>query len=134
MNLANVNWPGVLVILLLTVTSLMPFGIVSAGVVLVYKKGDPFRWAVGSVTGLLSGILYPVGILPVPLQRISRLVPFTHSLEGLRLTMLGSAEWNTLFPTIGWLLVFTLVLNPLAIVVFRYSLDTARRRGTLSHY
>ena len=49
------------------------------------------KWLFVGLSGLVSGIMYPVSVLPKILQSIARLVPVTYSLEGMRAAVLGHA-------------------------------------------
>src|SRR5690606_5136869 len=49
------NLPAALATFLLTIVSLSGLGLVSAGIVLVAKQGDPIAFTWGVLTGLLSG-------------------------------------------------------------------------------
>lgn len=54
------------------------------------KQGrEPFTWLVDVLARIFSGIYYPLAILPVGLQFVSRLIPHTYAMEGLRLVMLN---------------------------------------------
>jgi ABC-2 type transport system permease protein len=49
------------------------------------KQGrEPFTWLVDILARIFSGVYYPLAILPVGIQFISRIVPHTYALEGLR--------------------------------------------------
>ena len=53
------------------------------------KQGrEPFTWAVDILARIFSGVYYPLAILPVGIRFISRIVPHTYALEGLRLIMM----------------------------------------------
>ena len=52
------------------------------------KQGrEPFTWAVDVLARIFSGIYYPLAVLPHGLQIVSRFIPHTYALEGLRLIM-----------------------------------------------
>lgn len=68
------------------------FGLIGASnfFTLEVKQGrEPFTWLVDVLARIFSGIYYPLAILPIGIQFISRLVPHTYSMEGLRLVMLN---------------------------------------------
>lgn len=53
------------------------------------KQGrEPFTWLVEVLARIFSGVYYPLAILPVGIQFISRIIPHTYALEGLRLIMM----------------------------------------------
>ena len=54
------------------------------------KQGrEPFTWLVDVLARIFSGIYYPLAVLPAGLAFISRLIPHTYAMEGLRLVMLS---------------------------------------------
>ena len=53
------------------------------------KQGrEPFTWLVDILARIFSGIYYPLAVLPAGIQFISRVVPHTYALEGLRLLLM----------------------------------------------
>jgi len=54
------------------------------------KQGrEPFTWLVDVLARIFSGIYYPLAVLPAGLAFVSRLIPHTYAMEGLRLVMLS---------------------------------------------
>jgi ABC-2 type transport system permease protein len=78
-------------------------------------------------------MMYPVSVLPGPLQLLARLIPVTYSLEGMRAALLAGAGWNRLWPSIAALLLFAVVLIPSSFIVFAWSLRRTKITGTLTH-
>lgn len=125
------NYAATLLILALGAASYLAFGIVSAAFVVVFKRGDPIAWAMDALTFLLSGILYPVDVLPPMLHPLAALLPATHALRGLRLALLQGARLAELVPCLTSLLLFCAVLLPLSALVLKFALRKAARDGTL---
>ncbi len=134
MTLGLVNWPGVLAVFLLTALCFVSLGILSASFILVYKRGNPFSWIFGSVSGLLGGVVFPIAILPDWIRWVSYLLPVTHALNGMRKSLLASASFSDILPDIGALAVFNIILLPLGLLFFRLAVRKAKRDGTLTHY
>jgi ABC-2 type transport system permease protein len=68
------------------------FGLIGASTFfsLEVKQGrEPFTLLVDVLARIFSGVYYPLAILPVSLTFISRIIPHTYALEGIRLIMLG---------------------------------------------
>jgi len=84
-------------------------GLIGAGSFfrLQVKQGrEPFTWLVDVLARLFSGVYYPLAILPAGLRVVSRAVPHTYALEGLRLVMMDGRSVGD--PTVrGDLLVLT---------------------------
>ena len=130
-ELPNASWGAGLVTLLAGMSAYLGFGILSASFVIVFKRGDPVAWALDAATFLLSGIIYPVQVLPPLLQDASQLVPATHALRALRRAFLQGATLAELSQEIGILLGFAVVVLPFSALVLRLALRRAARDGTL---
>lgn len=133
-SLSKANFLTALVILTLSITSFSGLGILSAAFIMVFKRGSPIQWLVGSLSYLLSGTFYPVSVLPAWLQKFSYLLPLTYSLQGMRGALLQNLPLKPLLPEIIALLLFTLVLLPLGLGAFYYATRRAKIDGSLTHY
>ena len=64
---------GAIVIFFLTLTSLSGLGMMSAGVIMISKHGDPIGFLWGVLSGLLSGVYYPhLGVARLAAGRLRR--------------------------------------------------------------
>ena len=104
---------------------------ISTSYLLLFKRGNPARWLIAGASGLLGGMMYPVSVLPLPLQWMARLLPVTFSLEGMRQALLAGASLAQLRP--GALLLFAVILLPLSSALFVWALRRAKITGTLTH-
>ena len=134
MDLHGGNFGGALLILLFTVICFSSFGILSASFIMVLKKGNPLGWAFTSLSWLLGGVYYPISVLPKWLQAVSRVLPITYSLEGMRMALLQGHSIRDLFPTLLILLAFTAVLLPVSLFTFSHAVQKAKTDGTLMQY
>jgi ABC-2 type transport system permease protein len=134
MTLGRVNVPGVLSVGILTILCFLGVGILSASFILVYKTGNPFGWVLGTVSGLLGGVVFPVALLPPWIRWVSSLLPVTYALDGMRKCLLASAGFAEVLPDIAALAVFNIVLLPASLLAFRLAVRKAKRDGTLSHF
>lgn len=133
-DLSHANIATSLVVLMLSVACFSSIGILSAAMVLVFKKGDPISTFYGSISSLLAGVFYPTTILPDQLQTLARFVPLTYALDGMRLAVLQGYGFSQLKMDIFVLVGFTVVMVPIALLVFRLALHRAKREGSLVHY
>jgi ABC-2 type transport system permease protein len=133
-NLGQANVPAALVIMLLSIASFSGIGILSAALVLIVKKGDPVSWLLGGASSLLAGVYYPISVLPDWLEPLSHILPLTYALDAMRLAMLKGYSLYELRFDILVLLGFTVVLTPLAFLVFRRALKRAKMEGSLIQY
>lgn len=131
---SQANWVGAVLVLAASVLAFAGLGVLSASYSLLFKRGNPVKWLFLGVAGLVSGIMYPVTVLPPLLQALARLVPVTYSLEGMRIALLQHASISALWPTLRALLLFALVLLPVSLAVFSWALRRTKVTGTLTHF
>jgi ABC-2 type transport system permease protein len=127
------NWLGAGVILAVSILAFAGLGIISTSYLLLFKRGNPARWLILGLSGLLGGTMYPVSVLPGPLQWLARMIPVTYSLEGMRQALLTGAGFAQLWPSVRALLLFSLILLPLSGMVFAWALRQTKITGTLTH-
>jgi ABC-2 type transport system permease protein len=132
-DLSHANWPAAMLSLGLGVLAFGCVGLIGSAFVLVYKRGDPVAWAMDAATVLLSGVVFPVEVLPTPLRSLSLLLPATHALSALRQNLLFGAGPSQTVPELTALVVSTLAFAATAAVVLHLALRKAARDGTLSH-
>jgi len=130
----HINFFATALVFTLSVLIATAIGMVAAGLQIFIQKGSAVLWALGSSSWLLAGTMFPVAALPRPVQVISNLLPFTHSLTGMRLAMLQPLSSAVLQGEIGILLLFALALAPISIIFFSWTVRRARQLGTLSFY
>ena len=80
---------------------------------------------------LVSGVYYPVTVLPLPLQAVGALSPLTYTLAAIRDALLHRAHLGALLPDIGLLVLMGALLIPLALRLFNLAERRAKRLGTL---
>lgn len=119
--------------LLLSLATFGALGLLSSAFVLVFKRGDPFSYALDTATYLLSGVVYPVEVLPPLLQKLALLLPATHALSALRASALKATTLAELWPTLCVLAGFTLLLWPCAALALTLARRHIERVGSLPH-
>jgi ABC-2 type transport system permease protein len=132
--LQGANWLGALLVLGASVLAFSGLGILSASYLLVFKRGNPVNWAILGISSVVGGMMYPISVLPVWLQRVARLIPITYSLEGMRAAILGHASMRELLPSIAGLLLFAAILLPVSFAIFSWALRRTKVTGTLTHF
>jgi ABC-2 type transport system permease protein len=133
----NIYWsnlPVALIVLVLSLISFTSLGILSAGFIIVYKRGDPVAKILTLTTQILAGEIYPISVLPGWMQMVSMLVPVTYSLEGIRLALLQNHSLSQLSSIISALVIFDIILVPASIIFFNYSIKRAKMDGSLAQY
>jgi ABC-2 type transport system permease protein len=138
-QLSAINWPLLLVSLILGVNMIALLGLILAGVMLLLAH---HMWGIGeAVAGalyLFSGAIFPLEVLPAWLRWIGYLLPITYWLELMRRALVGSVA--EAFPTfanlnnvqlLGLLLLLTAIFGLVAVFSFRWCEEKARERGLI---
>lgn len=130
--LPNANWLAALIVLILTIPIFLLFGMVSAGILIVVKRGDPVNWIFSSLSALLAGTMFPVTVLPEWLQKVAFFLPLTHALEALRQSLLVGASLKDITSHLGALGLFVIFLTPTTLLLNRLCLKHAKHQGAFS--
>jgi ABC-2 type transport system permease protein len=120
-------------LLLLVLGTFAALGILSAAVIVLTKRGDPFSTLAIQVSNLLAGAMFPVVLLPDVLQTLARAIPAFYGLRSMRGALLGDAGLADVAGDALILVGFNLVLLPLSLTVFRRAVAIARVTGTLGN-
>ncbi len=123
-----------LLALLLSILAFSGLGILSAGFILVTKRGDPLQMLLNTASFLLAGVYYPLEVLPAWLQRIALLLPMTHALRAMRLALLQGAGPAQVAPELLTLGLLASILLPGSMLAFRLALRRARTEGSLTQF
>jgi ABC-2 type transport system permease protein len=134
LDMQGANVLGALAVVTLAIIAFGALGIVGAGLMLVTRKGVSLAPLLALIAELLSGVYFPVEVLPPGMQGLATLLPSTHALNGVRLALLRGASWAELLPSLGALALFDIVLVPVGLLVFGWALRHALTEGTLGQY
>lgn len=118
----------------LVVAAFVGIGLLSAATQMLVRRNNPVAVFLASASFLLSGVAYPVTVLPPALRALGRLLPMTHALELLRGALLRGASLGDLLAPIVALSLFAGLLIPAGAALFAYALRRARIDGSLTHY
>ena len=124
----------VLLILGLTFLCFLSLGMISAAFIMAFKQGNPINLVFGTSSYFLGGLLFPVEVLPLPLQKISFFLPITHAARAVREILLVQGNRGEWLPTIGFLGLFALVVGPAGLYLLRLALSRAKREGSLVQF
>jgi ABC-2 type transport system permease protein len=132
LDLSEANYWGALVVLAVCSVSLVGFGIVAAVLPLISpEKGQQVSYIVSSLLLLVSGVYYPVSVLPEWMQAIATVSPVTYALDGIRQALLEGAGVAELWGYIWPLIVMGAIFVPLGLWVFHLGERFAKRTGRL---
>ena len=134
MDLSHIDWASLLLGVPLIVAAFSGLGLLAAATTMLVRRMNPVALVIGSLSFFLSGVMYPVSVLPSWLRQVGVLLPLTHALEVLRGALLVGSSPAALRPSLAALLLFAGLLAPLGVGLFAYALRRARIDGSLSHY
>jgi ABC-2 type transport system permease protein len=128
---------GVLPALTLLV-AFMPFvwglGVASAAVILTFKRGAGLVGMGTLALAFVSGLYFPIELLPDWLTTVAAQNPIAIAVDGMRDALLGGAGWSEVGPSV--LLLAPLALGTLfaGLLAFEVALSRERRLGTVGLY
>jgi len=132
LDLTRANLPGAVVVMLAGSLSLIGIGIVGSILPLLFpERGAQMTHVIIAVLLLISGVYYPVDVLPPALQALAVLSPATYVLQGVRAALLENAGMATLMGSIVPALVIGVVAIPLGLQAFALAERYAKRAGKL---
>jgi ABC-2 type transport system permease protein len=95
------------------------------------QKGEQMSFAVQGFMLLVSGVYYPLSVLPRPLQLAGDLSPLTYALAGIRRSLLDGAGPAAELGTVAILVAMGIVLIPIGFGAFTWAERRAKRLGLL---
>ena len=129
---ASMNMSTAAVFVLLGSFSFVGIGMMAAILPLLYvERGAQMTFVVQSCLLLVSGVYYPVTVLPAWMQVISQLSPATYVLDGVRAAILDGAPLSALVGDIVPLIVMGVVFIPAGLWAFGRAERYAKRTGKL---
>ncbi len=132
-DLSNANMWGGLVVLMSGSLSFIGIGVMSSILPLLFpERGAQMAHIVIALLLLVSGVYYPISVLPLALQKLSVLSPATYVLEGVRKALLEGVESSALWPYIWPALLMSVVAIPAGLWVFSLAERYAKRAGKLA--
>ncbi len=132
LDLTKSNWLAAVIITALGSVSLIGLGEIAAILPLLFtERGAQMAYIIRAIMLLVSGVYYPVTVLPSWLQAVAVISPVTYMLDGLRASIQQGRDVTTLWADIWPLAVAGIVLVPLGLVIFEQAERYAKRTGAL---
>jgi ABC-2 type transport system permease protein len=132
LDLSQADLVAAVAVLAAATLPLVGIGILAAVLPLLSpEKGDQMAMAVQGFLLLVSGVYYPLTVLPWPLQLAGYVSPLTYTLSGIRDSLLQGRHLADTLPTIGLLLLMGLILVPAGLAVFGWAERRAKHLGLL---
>jgi ABC-2 type transport system permease protein len=128
----HADFAAALLLLAVASVSFAGIGMITAVLPLISpEKGAQLGFVAQGLLLVVSGIYYPVDIMPGWMQAISTISPATYALHGIRAALLDGAGlgdvWGDLWP----LLVLGVIAIPAGLAIFRAGERYAKRHGKL---
>jgi ABC-2 type transport system permease protein len=137
LNLARVDWGWLVAFLAVGAVMLWAAGMILASAVLNLSRNAMFlSEGLAGVVYFLSGVVFPLSILPGWLQAVAVCLPTTYWLEGMRRALLGRPFPGPLDGLSEWGLMLLLLATTAGLVVvaqvfYRWSVRRAWRNGKI---
>jgi ABC-2 type transport system permease protein len=123
-----------LVMLLAFIPFVWGLGVLTAALLLTFRRGGGLVGMGAVIVGLLSGVYFPLTLLPDWLEGIAHANPVAQAIQGMREALLGSASLVDIAPNVALVLPFSAASLALGLGAFRLAVRRERRRGTLGLY
>jgi ABC-2 type transport system permease protein len=132
LEMPQANFAAALVVLAIASISFVGIGMMTAVLPLISpEKGTQLGFVAQGILLVVSGVYYPVSVLPEWMQWLAVVSPATYALEGTRDAILEGAGIAELWDEIWPLLVIGAVSIPVGLEVFRRGERYAKRHGKL---
>jgi len=125
---------SLLAILVMSAASIWGLGMVSAGVQIVTKRWDPVTYIFYRIGWLISGLFFPISLLPTWLQPITWLIPQSYILEMARQSMLAGKSIFQMGMLPVYLLMYSIISLAIGSWVFIRCVQVAKRQGTIGFF
>lgn len=131
-DLNHADFAAAALVLAASTVPLMGLGIFVAILPLLSpEKGEQMTFAVQGILLLVSGVYYPLTVLPGAFQVIGHASPLTYTLQGVRDALINHTGIVDLLPTVGLLLAMGVVLILGGLMAFAAAERRAKRMGLL---
>jgi ABC-2 type transport system permease protein len=132
LSFKGADFVGATAILLVGSLSFVGIGVVASILPLLYpERGAQMTNIVQAFFLLVSGIYYPVDVLPKWLQVLAKISPATYVLEGMRAALLPKTATASPTSYVWPLLLMGIVMLPLGIILFQRAERYTKRTGKL---
>jgi ABC-2 type transport system permease protein len=132
LHLPHPDYVAALVVLVVASISFIGIGMMTAVLPLISpEKGTQLGFVAQGLLLVVSGVYYPVSVLPEWMQWLAKISPATYALRGCRAAIINGAGITDLWREIWALLVIGVVSVPLGLWTFRTGERYAKKHGKL---
>lgn len=131
-SLTGANLMGAGIVLIFASISFIGLGMIAAVLPLISPEmGDKTTLIMEAVIMMISGIFYPITVLPVWMQYIAKISPGTYALEGMRMAVIDGASVSSLSSFVWPLIIIGIILIPLGNYIFILGEKYVKQTGKL---
>jgi len=132
LHMPEANFASAFVLLAVASVSFVGIGMMTAVLPLISpEKGTQFGYVGQGLMLVVSGVYYPVSVLPTFMQWLAKISPATYALRGMRQAILEGASIGAVWAELWPLIVIGLISVPLGIWVFQRGEVHAKKHGKL---
>ena len=126
----NANYGAAFALLALASISFIGVGIMTSVLPLISpEKGAQLGFVAQGLMLVVSGVYYPVSVMPEWMQWVAKISPATYALRGCRASIVEGAgiEWANVWP----LLIIAVLATPIGLAIFKVGERYAKKHGKL---
>ena len=132
LEMPQADFVAALVVMLVASVSFAGIGMMTAVLPLISpEKGAQLGFVAQGVLLVVSGVYYPVDVLPGWMQALAAVSPATYALDGARAAILDGVGVGDLWTDLGILVVIGAVSIPIGLALFGAGERYAKRHGKL---
>ena len=136
--LFNVQFEGnlwlTLLVILFAIPSVYGLGFAFASLVITLKETNAFVFLVRGIVMIFCGITYPIAILPEWMQTVSKWLPQTYIIHGVRTAALSTEGFSAVAYDLQMLAIFGVFWVVTGYVLFNRMERRARKTGAIGQY
>ena len=136
--LFNVQFEGslwlTLLVILFAVPSVYGLGFAFASLVITLKETNAFVFLVRGIVMVFCGITYPIAILPEWMQTVSKWLPQTYIIHGVRTAALSTEGFSAVAYDLQMLAIFGVFWVVVGYSLFNKMERRARKTGAIGQY
>jgi len=126
----NANYGAAFALLALASISFIGVGIMTSVLPLISpEKGAQLGFVAQGLMLVVSGVYYPVSVMPEWMQWVAKISPATYALRGCRASIVEGTgiEWANVWP----LLIIAVLATPIGLAIFKVGERYAKKHGKL---
>jgi ABC-2 type transport system permease protein len=132
LDLRQANLLGAAMVLVAGSMSMVGLGIMASVMPLLFpERGAQMTHVLQASVLLVSGVYYPLEVLPGWMQRVAAVSPVTYVLQGVRAAIIDGIPFGSLLRFVWPLLIIGTVLVPVGVYIFGVCERYAKRTGRL---